>query len=94
MLSPSCLFFCESLLLILNASTNLYGAWYLYHGIWAHLNGLLHKSLSLVYVSQHVSLLSLLGNGSVIPEAMNTRNNRKIVYTCVYGAVCVSSYCY
>jgi hypothetical protein len=30
---------------ILNASTNLYETWYVYHGTWAHLSGVLHKSL-------------------------------------------------
>jgi hypothetical protein len=36
-----------------------------YHGTWAHLNGVLHKSFSSVCVSVCVSLLSLQGNGSV-----------------------------
>jgi hypothetical protein len=39
---------------------------YIYHGTWAHLNGVLHKSLWSVFVSACVSLLSLLGNGSEI----------------------------
>jgi hypothetical protein len=32
----------------LSARTNLYEISYVYHGTWAHLNGLLHKSLSSV----------------------------------------------
>jgi hypothetical protein len=49
----------------LNAWTNLYETWYVYHGTWAHLNGVFHKSLPSVCVPVCVSLLSLLGNGSV-----------------------------
>jgi hypothetical protein len=48
-----------------NASTNRYEIWYVYHGVWAYLNGVLHKSFPSVCVSVCVSLLSLLGNGSV-----------------------------
>jgi hypothetical protein len=40
-----------------------YETWYVYYGTSARLNGVLHKSLPLVHVC--VSLLSLLGNGSV-----------------------------
>jgi hypothetical protein len=36
-----------------------------FHGTWAHLNGVLHKSLPSVCVSVFVSPLSLLGNGSL-----------------------------
>jgi hypothetical protein len=41
--------------------------------IWNRLNGVLYKSLPSVYVSVSVSLLSLLGNGSVkcIPPMAN-----------------------
>jgi hypothetical protein len=46
---------------LLNAWTNLYETCYVYHGTWAHLNDILHKSLPSVCVSS----LSLLGNGSV-----------------------------
>jgi hypothetical protein len=38
---------------------------FVYHGIWAHLNGVLHKSLSSVCESVCVFPVSLLGNGSV-----------------------------
>jgi hypothetical protein len=41
--------------------TNLYETWYVYDGTWAHLNGLIKKSLPSVCVYP----LSLLGNGSV-----------------------------
>jgi hypothetical protein len=45
--------------------TSLYETWYVHHGTWAHLNGVLHKSLSSVCVSECVSPTLLLGNGSV-----------------------------
>jgi hypothetical protein len=35
---------------LLNAWTNLYETWYIYHGTWAHLNGILHKSLPSICV--------------------------------------------
>jgi hypothetical protein len=39
--------------------------WYAYDGSWAHLNGVFHKPLSLVCTSVYVSVVSVLGNGSV-----------------------------
>jgi hypothetical protein len=36
---------------LLNGWTNLYETWYVYHGTWVHLNGVLHKSLPSVCVS-------------------------------------------
>jgi hypothetical protein len=39
--------------------------WYVYHDTWTHLNGILHKSLPSIFASVCVSLLLLLGNGSV-----------------------------
>jgi hypothetical protein len=50
---------------ILNGLTDLYETWYVYHGNWANLNGVLHKCLTSVCMSVCVSLLSLQGNGSV-----------------------------
>jgi hypothetical protein len=40
---------------LLKAWTNLYETWYVYHGSWAHLNGLIKKSLPSVFVSVCVS---------------------------------------
>jgi hypothetical protein len=86
----------------LNAWTKLYKTWYVYHGTWAHLNCVLHKSLPPVCVSGCVSLLSLLGKGSVkcippfiarqrldkhIPAATNTRNSRRTVRRVIFCAV-------
>jgi hypothetical protein len=50
---------------LMNAWTSLSETRYVYHGTWAHLNGVLYKSLPSVCVPVCVSLLSLLGNGSV-----------------------------
>jgi hypothetical protein len=55
---------------LLNGWTNLYETWYIYHGTWAHFNGMFRKSLPSVCVSVCLSLLSLLGKH--IPAAMNT----------------------
>jgi hypothetical protein len=89
----------------LNAWTNLYETWYVCHGTWAHLNGVLHKSAPSVCVSVCVSLLSLRGKGSVkcitpfvarlrlgkhVPAATNKRNNRRIVGG--VWCVCLSVY--
>jgi hypothetical protein len=103
MRSPSCLCACESpLYQLLNAWTNIYETWYVYNGNWTHLNGVLHKSFPLVCVSACVSLLSLLGNGSVkcippigtrqrhgkhVSAAMNSRCNRRIVRRVIFYAV-------
>jgi hypothetical protein len=46
----------------LNSWTSLYEIWYVYHGTWAYLNDVLHKSLPSVCVSVCVSPLSFLGN--------------------------------
>jgi hypothetical protein len=74
----------------LNAWTNRYETWYVYHGTWAHLSGVLHKFITSVCVS----LLSVLGNVYVkcilpfiarqrldkhVPAAADTRNSRRIV---------------
>jgi hypothetical protein len=50
---------------LLNDWTSLYETWCVYHGTWAHLNGVLHKSLPSVCVSVCISLPSLQGKGSV-----------------------------
>jgi hypothetical protein len=93
---------------LLNAWTNLYEIWNvrLYHDTWAHLSGVLHKSLPSVCVSVCVSLLLLQGSGSVkcippydarkrlgkhVPAATNTRNNRRIVGCVISYAVRVLS---
>jgi hypothetical protein len=89
---------------LLNAWTNLYETSYVYKDIWAHLNDVLHKSLPSVCVSVCVSVLSLLGKGSVkciplfvagqrlgnhVPVATKRRNNRRIaVGVCLWVCLC------
>jgi hypothetical protein len=50
---------------ILNARFNLYETCYVYHDTEVHLNDVFHKSLPSAFMSAYVSLLLLLGNGSV-----------------------------
>jgi hypothetical protein len=79
-----------------------YETWYAYHGNWAHLNGVLHKSFPSVCVSVCVSLLSLQGNCSVkcilpfgarkrlgkhVSAAANTSNNRRIVGRVIFYVI-------
>jgi hypothetical protein len=43
---------------LLNAWTNIYETWYVYHGTWANLNGVIHKSLPIVILwLQHLEFL-------------------------------------
>jgi hypothetical protein len=52
MRSPCCLCVCVSpSYQLLNSWTNIYETWYVYQSIWAHHNGLLHKSVSAVCVA-------------------------------------------
>jgi hypothetical protein len=54
---------CVFLLSTFEWMNQFYETWYEHHGTWTHLNGVLHKSLSInLYI--RVSL-SLLDNGSV-----------------------------
>jgi hypothetical protein len=57
----------------------------MHHGTWAHLKGLIHKTLLSICVFVCVSL-SLLGNGSVKIYRGNeyARNNRIIVGRMIY----------
>jgi hypothetical protein len=64
MASPSCLCVWVSPYQLRIVQTNLYEIWYIYHGTWAHLNGILHKSLPSVSIYMYMRL-SLRGNGSV-----------------------------
>jgi hypothetical protein len=101
-----CVCLCITAYQLLNVWTNLYETWYLYNDNWAHLNGVLHKSLPSVCVSVCVSLVSLQGNGSVkfippfsarqrlgkhVPAAKNTSNNIRIVKRVISYAVRVLS---
>jgi hypothetical protein len=72
---------------------------HIYHGNWAYLNGVIHKSLPSIPVSVSVSLLPSLRKGSVkciplfiarqrlgkhVPVSTTTLNNRRTV-----GSVCL-----
>jgi hypothetical protein len=77
---------------LLNASPNLYETWYVYHGIWAHLKGMFHKSF-------HTSLclylyLPIVGRQRLVkyvPVATNTSKNIRILVDVVFYTVCVLS---
>jgi hypothetical protein len=106
---PWCPCVCESpppLPIDLSTWNNLHETWYVYHGTWAHHNGVPHKSLPSVSVSICVSHPSLLGKGSVrcippfvarqrlgkhVPAATNTRNNRRIFGRVICCGVCFLS---
>jgi hypothetical protein len=77
----------------LNAWTNLYETWYAYHGTWAHLNGVLHKSLPSVCVSVCVFPLIVARQRLCkhVPATTNTRNNRRIIGRVVFYAIRVVS---
>jgi hypothetical protein len=61
-----------------NALTNFYEIWCVHHGTWAHLNGLLYKSLPSVCV--YVYSLPLLGNGSVTRSCGNEYTQQRTNY--------------
>jgi hypothetical protein len=78
---------------LLNAWTNLYENWYVYHETWTHINSLLHKSLPPVCVSAYsICPLLFLGKGSekcIPPSLLGNGNNRSTVGRVVFYAVCV-----
>jgi hypothetical protein len=77
----------------LNAWTNLYETWYVYCGIWAHLNGILHKSLPsvCVFVCIFPPIILTQWLGEHVPVATNTCNNRRIVGRVIFYVVHVIS---
>jgi hypothetical protein len=88
----------------LNSWTSLNETWYVYHGTWSHLNGVLHKSLPSVCLYVY-PLISLLGNGSVnrFPRQQIHATVEAVLYASVsvlsvsyrrrvWGSVCVASY--
>jgi hypothetical protein len=66
---PCCLCICESHLQLLNAWTNLYENWYVYHGSWAQLKAVLHKSLPSVYVYPLIVARQQLGKNVTNTQA-------------------------
>jgi hypothetical protein len=93
MRSPSCLCACVSPYQLLNSWTNLDETWYVCHGTYTHLNGVLHKSLPSVCVSVCVSLVGTRSINCIphsvarqrlredVPAATNTLNRRRIFWT-------------
>jgi hypothetical protein len=72
---------------------NLYKTWYVYHGTWADLNGVLHKFLPLACAPVYVSLLSFLDNSSVKHYRGNEyrRDDWRIIRRVVFFAVHIVS---
>jgi hypothetical protein len=72
----------------LNVWTNFYETLYVYHGAWAHIDGILHKSLPLVYVSVCVFTCIFASQrlGELIPTTTNASNNRRIVVRIIFYA--------
>jgi hypothetical protein len=64
---------------------------FVYHGTWAHLNGVLHTSLSPVCVYVYTAIIAKQRLGRHVPVAANTRNNRRIVGVVVFCTVRVVS---
>jgi hypothetical protein len=57
----------------LNAWTNIYETWYVYHGTWAHLNDVLQEFLPSVYMSIYVSpVVVMQRHGKDVTAATNT----------------------
>jgi hypothetical protein len=61
----------------LNAWTNFCETWYVYHGTWAHLNGVLHKSHQSVILYVHPPIAEQLGIN--VTMETNAHNSRRIV---------------
>jgi hypothetical protein len=78
---------------LLNAWTNLYETWYLYHGTWAYLNGVLHKSLPSVcmYIWYPTTVAGQRLGKKCYRGNEYTRNNRRLVRRVVFYAVHVVS---
>jgi hypothetical protein len=81
---------------LLNGWINLYETWYVYHGTWAHLDGIVHKPFHQSVCLHVYPFLSLLGSGSGMCLSSrflvtNTRNSRRIVGGVILYAVRVLS---
>jgi hypothetical protein len=81
---------CVSPLSDLNAWTSLCETWYVYHGTWAHLSGVLHKSFLKVCVCVYPCIVARERLGTCIPTVTDTRS-RKIVIRIVFCTVRVVS---
>jgi hypothetical protein len=94
MRSPCCLCNCVCLCTC-TPSHQLWNSWtwYVYHGTWAHLNSVLHKSLPSVSVAVCISpsIIATQRLGKHVPAATNTCNNKRIIGRFILFAVCVVS---
>jgi hypothetical protein len=70
---------------------NIYETWYVYHGTWVHLNGVIHKSLPSVRVSAYVSLIVARQRLSKNVTAATSTHNTRIIGRVVFCAVRVVS---
>jgi hypothetical protein len=57
---------------LLNAWTNLYETWYVYHSTWVHLNGILHKSLPRLCLYVYPPIVARQRLGKNVTAATNT----------------------
>jgi hypothetical protein len=64
---------------LLNACTNVSQTWYVYQGIWALRNDVLHKSLPSVCVMFTSFIVARQRLGRQFPSATNASNNRRMV---------------
>jgi hypothetical protein len=88
MLSSCCLYI--SPYQLLNACTNLYETWYAYRWNWAHLNGVLHKTLPSVCVCMCIDpVVAKQRLGRHVSATTNTRHStsKRIVWPVIFYAV-------
>jgi hypothetical protein len=67
----------------MNAWTSLYETWYVYHDTWAHVSGVLHKSLTSVCVSVCVSFLLFLGKRSFLGNSSVNTFPRQLIHAAI-----------
>jgi hypothetical protein len=71
---------------------DIYETWYVYHGTWAHLNGIHHTSLpSVCFCICIPPILATQWLGKHVPAATIIRNNRRIVERVFFYTVHVLS---
>jgi hypothetical protein len=86
-----CVFVCVSLYVSLRINILMPEpiTWYVYHGTWAHLNGIPPISLCVCMCIPSVPARQRLGK--LVPAALNTCNSRRIVGRVVFCAIRVIS---
>jgi hypothetical protein len=67
-----------------NGWTSLYETWYVYRGNWAHLNGVLHKTLPSVCVYVYAPIIARQRLGKSITVATNTHaTTEELLHVCM-----------